>query len=58
LINVGAYSAGTDPVLDEAIRKRQSIESYLQQDWTDRSDVEDSVNKLSSLFTEAERLSF
>ncbi len=58
LINVGAYSAGTDPVLDEAIRKRQSIESYLQQDWTDRSDVEDSVNKLSGLFTEAERLSF
>jgi flagellum-specific ATP synthase len=50
LINVGAYSSGTDPVLDEAIQKRASIDLYLQQDSTDRSDVAESIEKLSDLF--------
>ena len=58
LINVGAYSAGTDPVLDEAIHKRASIDSYLQQDWTDKSGVAESIEQLSGLFTDTQRAGF
>ena len=53
LINVGAYSAGSDPILDEAIRKRQAVESFLQQDRTERSDVPTSINRLATLFSDA-----
>ena len=31
LIAIGAYQAGTDPVVDEAVAKRAAIESFLQQ---------------------------
>ncbi len=54
LINVGAYSAGSDPVLDEAIRKRQIVESFLQQDRTGRSDVPTSIQGLAALFSDAD----
>jgi flagellum-specific ATP synthase len=50
LINVGAYNAGTDPVLDEAIRLRSKIESFLQQDTSERSDIAESLRELSALF--------
>lgn len=32
LIQVGAYEAGTNPELDEAIRLRQAMEAFLRQD--------------------------
>jgi flagellum-specific ATP synthase len=32
LIQVGAYEAGSNPTLDEAIRLRQEMESFLRQD--------------------------
>ena len=32
LIQVGAYEAGSNPQLDEAIRLRESLESFLRQD--------------------------
>jgi flagellum-specific ATP synthase len=51
LIRVGAYIAGTDPVLDEAIRRRDDIAAYLQQDVNERSDVDESLTRLSTLFT-------
>jgi flagellum-specific ATP synthase len=50
LISVGAYSAGSDPVLDEAIAKHDKIESFLQQDITERSGVTESLGQLTSLF--------
>jgi flagellum-specific ATP synthase len=50
LISVGAYNAGTDPVLDEAIRLRSKIESFLQQDISERSDIAESLRELSALF--------
>jgi flagellum-specific ATP synthase len=31
LISVGAYVPGSDPVLDEAIRRNPSFEAFLQQ---------------------------
>ena len=50
LISVGAYSAGSDPVLDEAIARHDRIESFLQQDITERAGVTESLGQLTSLF--------
>jgi flagellum-specific ATP synthase len=35
LIQVGAYEQGTNPELDEAIRKRQAMETFMRQDATE-----------------------
>jgi flagellum-specific ATP synthase len=51
LIRVGAYVTGTDPVLDEAIHRRDDIAAYLQQDINERSDVDESLARLTTLFT-------
>lgn len=50
LINVGAYSAGSDPVLDEAIRKYPEIQAFLQQEITEKSSITESLAGLSALF--------
>jgi flagellum-specific ATP synthase len=50
LISVGAYSAGSDPVLDEAIAKQGRIESFLQQDISERAGISESLGQLASLF--------
>nr|WP_238482435.1 flagellar protein export ATPase FliI [Noviherbaspirillum aridicola] len=50
LISVGAYSAGTDPVLDEAIALIPRIEAFLQQDIDERSGIAESLGQLASLF--------
>ena len=36
LISVGAYAAGSDPLLDEAIALHPRIEAFLQQDMKER----------------------
>jgi flagellum-specific ATP synthase len=38
LIQVGAYEAGSNPTLDEAIRLRESMELYLRQDMHEGKD--------------------
>ena len=50
LINVGAYAAGTDPLLDEAIKLQESIDAFLQQGIQERSLIQDSLDELASLF--------
>ena len=50
LISVGAYSAGSDPVLDEAIARNASIEAFLQQDIHECANVSQSLGQLTSLF--------
>ena len=50
LISVGAYTPGTDPLLDEAIQSRQRIEQYLQQGITERSLIQESLGQLTTLF--------
>jgi flagellum-specific ATP synthase len=50
LISVGAYSAGSDPVLDEAIARHTRIESFLQQDILECANVSESLGQLTSLF--------
>ncbi|MDP2028134.1 MAG: flagellar protein export ATPase FliI [Thiobacillus sp.] len=50
LINVGAYAAGSDPLLDEAIKLQSGMEAFLQQNINERSDVQESLAELSALF--------
>ncbi|MDY7575003.1 flagellar protein export ATPase FliI [Actimicrobium sp. CCI2.3] len=50
LISVGAYSAGSDPVLDEAIQLNTRIEDFLQQDIRERATISESMTQLSNLF--------
>jgi flagellum-specific ATP synthase len=47
LINVGAYEAGSDKILDEAILKNDRIVAFLQQDISERSNFSDSINQLT-----------
>ncbi len=50
LINVGAYAAGTDPLLDEAIRLQAGMENFLQQNIHERADVQESLAALAAMF--------
>lgn len=50
LISVGAYAAGSDPALDQAIKLHPSFEKFLQQRITERSDTEASQEALAALF--------
>jgi flagellum-specific ATP synthase len=52
LINVGAYEAGSDAVLDLAISKHDAIEAFLQQDISERADVSESIQYLAHLLDE------
>ncbi len=51
LINVGAYQAGSDPTLDEAIKMHETIAEFLQQSIGDKVSIQQSLDELSSLFT-------
>lgn len=50
LISVGAYSHGTDPVLDKAITLHSRIESFLQQGISERAGIHESLEQLTALF--------
>lgn len=50
LISVGAYSHGTDPVLDIAITLHPKIESFLQQAISERAGIQESLGQLTALF--------
>ncbi|MDR2356127.1 MAG: FliI/YscN family ATPase [Clostridiales Family XIII bacterium] len=43
LVSIGAYKSGTNPVLDEAIRKLDGINAFLQQRVEEKVSYEDSV---------------
>ncbi len=50
LISVGAYVAGSDLLLDQAIALYPAFENFLQQTLNVRADFEGSVGRLYSLF--------
>jgi len=50
LISVGAYAAGSDPILDQAITKHDQIEKFLCQEIHDKEDMLQSLGQLTSLF--------
>ena len=49
LINVGAYAAGSDPVLDQAIALWPRLEAFLQQDMHAHAGYGESVRQLGRL---------
>ncbi len=46
LISIGAYKAGSNPELDEAIRHISAIDEFLQQDVSDKFDFKDTINEM------------
>ena len=50
LISVGAYKAGSDPVLDQAVALYPRLEGFLQQRIDEREGYDESVLKLAALF--------
>jgi flagellum-specific ATP synthase len=53
LISVGAYAAGSDPLLDQAIRMYPQIEAFLQQGMEERANYGDSLAALGQLLRPA-----
>ncbi len=49
IINVGAYSAGSDPRVDEAIAMYPRLTAFLSQDMNQRVSLEGSLNDLTTL---------
>jgi flagellum-specific ATP synthase len=49
LVSVGAYAAGSDPVLDQALAIYPRMEAFLQQNMTERAGYADSIAGLRSL---------
>ncbi|GHV77057.1 flagellum-specific ATP synthase FliI [Spirochaetia bacterium] len=49
LINVGAYHAGSNPGIDEAIAKREALEAFLTQTVEERTPVEDTLKALGKI---------
>lgn len=50
LLTLGAYKAGTNPALDEAIRLYPSMEALLQQQMQENTSLEDCDQRLLSIF--------
>ncbi len=51
LINIGAYAAGTNPVVDEAIEKINDFRDYLRQDVETGCDFKGSLGLLEELYS-------
>lgn len=49
LIRIGAYQAGSDKDIDEAIAKKSDMEDYLRQNYDESWDYTKSVNRLIEL---------
>ena len=49
LVQIGEYKAGSDPVVDEAIARREAIEAFLGQGLEESSAWEDSLDALARL---------
>jgi flagellum-specific ATP synthase len=53
MINVGAYVKGTNPAIEEAISKRDAIESFLVQGVTEPAPIEDTLSQLGVIAGQA-----
>jgi flagellum-specific ATP synthase len=49
LINVGAYHTGTNPAIDEAIAKRDAIESLLTQEIDEKASMADTLAVMADI---------
>lgn len=52
LINIGAYVKGSNPKIDYAISKINPITEFLQQNYTETTTLEESIERLGSVLTE------
>ena len=52
LVSVGAYAAGSDPLLDKAIRLYPQMEAYLQQAIYESSGYQEASDKLDAIFSD------
>ncbi len=53
MITIGAYSEGSNPDIDRAIRMMPAIKTFLQQPIEDKQSLEDSFTQLLNLATDA-----
>ena len=51
LIQVGAYEAGSNPELDQAIRFREHMEGFLRQDMQEKEDAATTLHRLRELMS-------
>lgn len=51
IINVGMYQHGADKNIDEGIKHKEHIKQFLIQGMNESSDMEESVNKLFTVFS-------
>jgi flagellum-specific ATP synthase len=49
LINVGAYKPGSNPAIDEAVKKMDGINKFLVQEVEERSSIPDTVSAMSAI---------
>jgi len=49
LINIGAYTAGSNARIDEAVGKMDAISAFLRQGLNERSSFEESAAALAAL---------
>jgi flagellum-specific ATP synthase len=49
LINVGAYTPGSNPAIDDAIARHRAIEDFLEQDAGERSTMGDTLKLLGEI---------
>jgi len=49
LVNIGAYVAGADPILDEALSKENEVREYLTQGINENSNLQSTLVKLREL---------
>jgi flagellum-specific ATP synthase len=55
LIDIGAYQPGADPLLDEAVGKREQMEALLTQGLTEGCDNEISLKALHRIVNDTEK---
>ncbi|MFM1907050.1 MAG: hypothetical protein RLZZ591_727 [Pseudomonadota bacterium] len=48
LVQIGAYAAGSDPMLDEAIRLHEGMAAFLQQDMFEAAPLDDSIKRMNA----------
>jgi flagellum-specific ATP synthase len=49
LINVGAYHAGSNPVIDAAIAKHAAVEEFLMQGVEEKCSLADTIQRLGEI---------
>ena len=50
LVNLGAYTRGTNPEIDFALEKIEDVKAYLRQAVDERSSLEESISRLITIF--------